>query len=64
MRALVVEDNPLNQRVAVALFNRLGFYTEAVISGKEALGKPAGKLIESRALPWTPVLISPLAHAW
>ncbi len=39
MRALVVEDNPVNQRVAVALLNRLGFYTDAVTSGKKALNK-------------------------
>lgn len=39
MRALVVEDNPVNQRVAVALLNRLGFQTEAVTNGKEALDK-------------------------
>ncbi|GGE78619.1 histidine kinase [Streptosporangium jomthongense] len=39
MRALVVEDNPVNQRVAVALLNRLGFHTEAVTNGKEALEK-------------------------
>lgn len=39
MRALVVEDNPVNQRVAVALLNRLGFFTEAVTNGKEALAK-------------------------
>lgn len=39
MRALVVEDNPVNQRVAVALLNRLGFYTDAVTSGKKALDK-------------------------
>jgi CheY-like chemotaxis protein len=32
MRALVVEDNPVNQRIAVALLNRLGFYTDAVTS--------------------------------
>ncbi|SOB75556.1 Signal transduction histidine kinase [Marinobacter sp. LV10R510-11A] len=39
MRALVVEDNPVNQRVAVALLNRLGFHTDAVTNGKEALDK-------------------------
>ncbi|HEA52197.1 hypothetical protein LCGC14_0857650 [marine sediment metagenome] len=39
MQALVVEDNPINQRVAVALLNRLGFHTEAVTNGKEALNK-------------------------
>lgn len=38
-RALVVEDNPVNQRVAVALLNRLGFDTEAVTNGQEALEK-------------------------
>lgn len=38
-RALVVEDNPVNQRVAMALLNRLGFQTEAVTNGKEALDK-------------------------
>lgn len=36
-RALVVEDNLVNQRVAVALLNRLGFQTEAVVNGREAL---------------------------
>lgn len=39
MHALVVEDNPVNQRVALALLKRLGFHTEAVTNGKEALGK-------------------------
>jgi len=39
VQALVVEDNPVNQRVAVALLNRLGFQTEAVTNGKEALDK-------------------------
>ncbi|WP_298447066.1 ATP-binding protein [uncultured Marinobacter sp.] len=38
-RALVVEDNAVNQRVAVALLNRLGFHTEAVTNGREALEK-------------------------
>lgn len=38
-RALVVEDNPVNQRVALALLKRLGFDTEAVTNGKEALNK-------------------------
>lgn len=37
--ALVVEDNPVNQRVAAALLNRLGFHTEAATNGKDALNK-------------------------
>lgn len=36
-RALVVEDNPVNQRVASALMNRLGFETDAVSNGRDAL---------------------------
>lgn len=36
-RALVVEDNPVNQRVAMALLTRLGFETDAANNGKEAL---------------------------
>lgn len=36
-RALVVEDNPVNQRVASALLTRLGFETDAANNGKEAL---------------------------
>lgn len=36
-RALVVEDNPVNQRVATALLSRLGFETDAANNGKEAL---------------------------
>lgn len=35
----MVEDNPVNQRVALALLKRLGFDTEAVTNGKEALNK-------------------------
>ncbi|MFP3978505.1 ATP-binding protein [Marinobacter sp. KMM 10035] len=38
-RALVIEDNLVNQRVAVALLNRLGFHTESVTNGQEALEK-------------------------
>jgi two-component system, sensor histidine kinase and response regulator len=34
---LVAEDNPINQRVAVALLDRLGFQAEAVASGREVL---------------------------
>lgn len=37
MRALVVEDNPVNQRVARALLERLGFDAEAVDNGKQAI---------------------------
>lgn len=37
MQALVVEDNPVNQRVAVALLTHLGFHTDMVTNGKEAL---------------------------
>lgn len=36
-KALVVEDNPVNQRVATALLKRLGFETDAASNGKEAL---------------------------
>ena len=37
--ALVVEDNPVNQRVATAMLNRLGFVTDSASNGKEALEK-------------------------
>ncbi len=36
-RILVVEDNPLNQKVAVAMLERLGYGTEIASSGKDAL---------------------------
>ncbi|WP_372957572.1 ATP-binding protein [Marinobacter sp.] len=36
-RALVVEDNPVNQRVARTLLDRLGFETRAVANGREAI---------------------------
>ncbi|MCK7543093.1 ATP-binding protein [Marinobacter bryozoorum] len=36
-RALVVEDNPVNQRVARTLLDRLGFDTAAVTNGREAV---------------------------
>lgn len=36
-RALVVEDNPVNQRVARMLLDRLGFEAEAVSNGHEAV---------------------------
>ena len=35
--ALVVEDNLVNQRVAVAMLTRLGFHTDSATNGKEAL---------------------------
>ncbi|TYC63886.1 response regulator [Marinobacter sp. BW6] len=35
--ALVVEDNPVNQRVATAMLKRLGFQTDSANNGKEAL---------------------------
>lgn len=35
--ALIVEDNPVNQRVARAMLTRLGFQTDAANNGKEAL---------------------------
>ncbi|MBW4933086.1 response regulator [Marinobacter sp. F4206] len=35
--ALVVEDNPVNQRVATAMLTRLGFQTDSANNGKEAL---------------------------
>ncbi|SDX41427.1 ATP-binding protein [Marinobacter mobilis] len=38
-RALVVEDNPVNQRVASALMSRLGFETDAVSNGRDALDR-------------------------
>jgi two-component system, sensor histidine kinase and response regulator len=37
MHVLVAEDNPINQRVAVALLDRLGFQAESVASGREVL---------------------------
>jgi two-component system, sensor histidine kinase and response regulator len=37
LHVLVAEDNPINQRVAVALLDRLGFQAEAVASGLEVL---------------------------
>lgn len=36
-RALVVEDNVVNQRVATALLKRLGFSTDSAANGEEAL---------------------------
>lgn len=36
-RALVVEDNLVNQRVATALLKRLGFDTDSAINGQEAI---------------------------
>jgi len=36
-RALVVEDNPVNQRVAIALLKRLGFATDSAVNGQEAI---------------------------
>ena len=36
-RALVVEDNPVNQRVAKTLLDRLGFDAETVSNGREAI---------------------------
>ena len=37
--ALVVEDNPVNQRVATAMLSRLGFQTDSASNGEEALEK-------------------------
>ncbi len=37
--ALVVEDNPVNQRVATAMLKRLGFHTDSANNGKEALDR-------------------------
>jgi len=36
-KALVVEDNLVNQRVATALLKRLGFDTDSAVNGQEAL---------------------------
>ena len=38
-QALVVEDNPVNQRVAAVMLTRLGFQTDSASNGKEALDK-------------------------
>ncbi|MDX1802080.1 MAG: ATP-binding protein [Marinobacter sp.] len=38
-RALVVEDNPVNQRVATALLTRLGFETDYVENGQQAVDR-------------------------
>ncbi|WP_223793661.1 response regulator [Marinobacter sp. F4216] len=39
IHALVVEDNPVNQKVACAMLRRLGFETDAANNGNEALEK-------------------------
>ncbi|WP_417568077.1 ATP-binding protein [Marinobacter sp.] len=41
--ALVVEDNPVNQRVATAMLSRLGFQTDSAGNGREALEKVTTK---------------------
>lgn len=41
-RALIVEDNPVNQRVARNLLDRLGFETEVVANGREAIRSVTG----------------------
>lgn len=41
-RALVIEDNPVNQRVATAMLARLGFQPDTASDGKEALALVTG----------------------
>ncbi|MDX1547382.1 MAG: response regulator, partial [Rhodothermales bacterium] len=47
-RVLVVEDNPINQLVALRLLERLGYPAEAVCSGREALNALADATPEAR----------------
>ncbi|QSP96564.1 response regulator [Marinobacter salinisoli] len=42
IHALVVEDNPVNQKVASAMLSRLGFDTDSASNGSEALEKIKG----------------------
>lgn len=42
-RVLIVEDNPINQRVAVILANKLGFVADVASDGSEALNMVRGQ---------------------
>jgi len=37
LRALIVEDNPVNQRVAALMLDRLGHHTDVVDDGEQAV---------------------------
>ncbi|HEX2956002.1 MAG TPA: response regulator, partial [Chitinispirillaceae bacterium] len=50
IRALIVEDNPINQQVALSILKKLGLKTEAVSNGAEAV-----KLLET--IPFDVVLM-------
>ena len=42
LQVLLVEDNPVNQRVARNLLDRIGFETEVVANGREAIRSVTG----------------------